>query len=291
MSTEPTVREWLEGFARLFPNERSPATAKHDAYMLAPFVARHGSTKLAGVTPLMAQQWALKNPGQVRYLRYAWERALAMQLVTVNPWRLVELPRRKAPPRAAPTPKELDVSLSDARARGGWWLEFADLVEFAAFTGARLGGVSTLQRRDVNLENRRAVLTEKGDKTRAVVLAGRAFEAVRRQLERSPYRIEGSLVWTTAHRRPHTRESIGRAWREIRGGFPGGFHALKHFAGTWLAAQGVDERDIAIQLGHYDAAGRPYVRLVRRVYVHPDHSEALERLERQLAGTPCEPSG
>ena len=50
----------------------------------------------------------------------------------------------------------------------------------------------------------------------------------------------------------------------------------------WLAAQGVEERDIAVQLGHTDAMGRPYTRLVQRVYVHPSHDAALERIEEAI---------
>jgi integrase len=79
-----------------------------------------------------------------------------------------------------------------------------------------------------------------------------------------------------------TDETIGIAWRKIRGEFDGPFHSLKHFAATWLAEQGVDREDIAIQLGHTDSEGRPYTSLLKTVYVHPDPCEALARIEAMV---------
>ena len=40
---------------------------------------------------------------------------------------------------------------------------------------------------------------------------------------------------------------------------------------------------VAFQLGHTDGEGRPYTHLLRRVYVHPDHEAALERIECAIA--------
>jgi integrase len=278
-----TVAGWFDAWERYFPDDRSPTTAKHDAYMLRDFASAYGRLALAEVNPLMAQKWALGHPSQVRYLRYVWDKALAMQLVTVNPWRLVQMPKRTEPPRGVPSLEQLDAAIDLARSRDGWWPEFADLVEFTAFTGARLGGVAGLTRGAVDVERRRAVLLEKGDRRRTVVLTGRALAAAACSLDRRSWAGPGCRVWRSPRRRPLTADSIGKAWREIRGDFDGPFHSLRHFAGTWLAGQGVDERDIAIQLGHFDRAGRPYTHLVRRVYVHPDHSDALARIERATA--------
>jgi len=276
MNAEPTVGEWLEGWRDLFPGRRSPATLEHDRYMVAPFRERYGKRKLAAITPLQAQAWAVKHPGQVRYLRQAWSKALLMGLVPFNVWRVVELPPRTAPRRPVPTDEQLEAIIARCHERGGWWQEYGDLVLFAAHTGARSGGVCGLKRRDVDPSFRRVTLCEKGGKVRRVALPGHAAPALERQLERHPW---ADLVWRGQQRGRLDRERIGVAWRAVRGDFPGPFHSLKHYAGTWLAAQGVGELDIAVQLGHTDSEGRPYPEHVRRVYVHPSSEDALERIE------------
>jgi integrase len=281
MQPEPTVGEWLEGWRDLFPGRRSPATLEHDRYMVAPFRERYGSRKLAAITPLQAQAWAVKHPGQVRYLRQAWSKALLMGLVPFNVWRMVELPPRSKPPRPVPTDEQLAAIVQRSRERGGWWQEYADLILFAAHTGARSAGVCGLRRRDADLPSRRVTLCEKGAKVRRVALPGHAAQALERQLERRPW---SDLVWRGQQRRPLDRERIGVAWRAVRGDFTGPFHSLRHYSATWLAAQGVDELDIAVQLGHTDSEGRPYARLVQRVYVHPSHEDALQRLELACGG-------
>ena len=271
-----TVGLWLTAWLMFFPSERSEETAEHDDQMLQPFIRRHGRKLLSAVTPLMAQQWAVANPAQVRYLRRAWEKAVLTQLVPFNVWKVVELPRRAKPTRGVLTLEQLDTALANARRRRGWYLQFADLVEMAAFTGARLGGMCRLERSEVDLDAKRVVLLEKGDKRRVVVLTPRALGAAERAMKRSKGR---RLLFLSPQHTRLDRQKIGSAWRRIRGDTELPFHSLKHFAGTWLASLGVDERDIAIQLGHTDTQGRPYVHLVRRVYVHPDHTAALDRIE------------
>ena len=271
-----TVGLWLTAWLMFFPSERLEETAEHDDQMLQPFIRRHGRKLLSAVTPLMAQQWAVAYPSQVRYLRRAWEKAVLMQFVPFNVWKVVELPRRVKPTRGVLTLEQLDTALVNARKRRGWYLQFADLVEMAAFTGARLGGMCRMQRSEVDLDAKRVILLEKGKKERVVVLTPRALEAADRALKRSRGR---RLLFVSAKRTPLDRHKITPAWHKIRGDIDLPFHSLKHFAGTWLASLGVDERDIAIQLGHTDSQGRPYVHLVRRVYVHPDHSAALDRIE------------
>jgi integrase len=124
-------------------------------------------------------------------------------------------------------------------------------------------------------------LSEKGGKDRRVALLGRAAPAVERQLDRHPWT---DLVFRAQQRGRLDRERIGTAWREVRGDFDGPFHSLRHYAATWLDAQGVAERDIAIQMGWTDSAGRPRLRELRRVYVHPSHEDALARIELVCGG-------
>jgi integrase len=93
--------------------------------------------------------------------------------------------------------------------------------------------------------------------------------------------VNSEIVGVRRHR-PLSARVLQQRWQEIRGDFPHGFHALKHYAATWLGAQGVSDVDIAVQLGHVDSEGRPYPELVQRVYNHPDNGAALERIARRL---------
>jgi integrase len=276
-----TVELWLDAWRIVFPSLRSATSARHDEYMLGPFRRRYGRRRLAEISPQMAQEWCNAHPAQVRYLREAWRKAHALRLVEINPWEHVTLPPRRLPHRGVPTQQQLAAVLDACSERGGWWQEYGDLVTFTAYTGARSAGVAGLRRSAVDLVNRRVVLCEKGAKVRRVAVLGHAAPALQRAVERHSW---SELVFRSERRHPLTPNRIGVAWRAVRGDFPGPFHSLKHFAGTWLAAQGCDERDIAVQLGHTDAQGRPYTQLVRRIYVHPDHDAALDRIECQIAG-------
>lgn len=285
--TDITVALWLVGFREFFPTERTKESATHDAYMLKPFIERHGRKLLSAITALMAQEWANKNPGQVRYLREAWEKAVVVDFVKFNVWSAVRLPKRSAPQRPVPSQLQLDEALARAQELGGWYAgEFADLVRMAAYTGARSGGLAALERQAVDLGAKRVTVTEKGRKTRVIALLGPAWDAAGRAciryFQERRHWSGPPLLFRSKRGKPLNRGTIGSAWGEIRGDFPGPFHSLKHFAGTWLAREGVDERDIAIQLGHTDSEGRPYTQLVRRVYNHPDRDEALARIEQKV---------
>ena len=272
-----TIGLWLDAWRVLFPGKRSDETNEHIDQLLRRFRERHGRRLVSALTPLMAQEWATKRPRDVKELKPIWRKAVMMELVPYNVWRIVELPPRVEPPRPVPTPAQFEAALTRCSELAGWYLEVRDVLLFTAYTGARSGGVCGLKRDDVDVESRRVTLREKGGKERRVALLGLSLPAVMRALER-PAPAGGYLFVNSVHR-PLDRATLSRAWRTVRGDFPGPFHSLRHFAGTWLARNGVDERDIAIQLGHTDSMGRPYTHLVRRVYVHPEHEPALERLE------------
>jgi integrase len=287
-----SVDLWLSSYLGLFPSERSEKAEREHLSMVRAFRTAHGDVKVRDVTPLLAQAWAMENPGQVRHLSRAWRKAVLMGVAPVNVWRLVEMPARTGERRRPPSETELAAIIAACEARvssrlgEAWWLSFRDMILVAAYSGAREGGLIALRRSAVDLRAGRMMLTEKGGKTRTVVLCGPGRPAMERQLRvrlvclPAPQR---HLVFVSQRWKPLTGAVVQKAWREVRGDFPHGFHSLRHYAATWLRAQGVDERDVAIQLGHTDAEGRPLVQLQDRVYVHPDPEEALRRIERAVA--------
>lgn len=305
-----TVEVWLRGCAyrMMFPDERGPKAKRTEADMVRQFCDAFSARRVWDITALEAQAWALEHPSHVRFLRRAWRKARLMGAAEVNVWEMVELPRRVKEKVRAPSPGELAeivgvcerlaVERRPWRVQGvrpaeSWWYSFRDLIEVAAYSGAREGGLIGLRREDVDLEAGRLTVTEKGEKTREVVLCGPSRAAMERQVARRPMMLPARLmkpehrVFLSSREGDLSAKVVQSAWGQVRGEFPHGFHSLKHFCATWLIAQGADELDVAVQLGHLDAAGLPYRALVDRVYNNPDavavQAAALERIERLAA--------
>lgn len=285
-----SVDTWLGGYRHLFPETRSEGTIQEHIIMLRPFRRAHGAERMSEITAMTAQAWALKHPAQVKLLRQAWAKAVVMRVAPFNVWAIVEKPPREKPRVRPPTGSELSAALW--LAAGG--LEFAgspqglmptslsDLILTAAYSGARQSGLLAVRRSHVDLEAGRMTVTEKGEKTRQVLLLGPSIDAIGRQMRRRP--LGGSLgndpvLWKMP------AKTLQKQWRAVRGDFPHGFHSLRHFHATWLAERGVDALDIAVQLGHTDSEGRPYERHVRRVYEHPDPELALARIAASVRGS------
>lgn len=297
---EISVETWLGGYHYLFPDRRNDETTYNDYLMLRPFRRKYGGRRMSSITAIEAQAWTLQHPSHVRRLSAAWKMAVQMQVAPLNVWLFVVKPVRTKEKVRPPTDVELQAVLNacaevNARSRGDWWAQFACMVEVAAFSGARQGGLIDLRRSHVDLRRRRMVVTEKYDKTRAMVLTGRAHAAMENQFllrERLGWcpqqaRKLSMPVWTNrTYTAPITGQMVQVAWRKVRGDFPHGFHALKHYCATWMRAQGLDKLDVAIQLGHTDSEGRPYHELIERVYDHPDHDEALARVAEGLDHQP-----
>lgn len=305
-----TVETWLGGFRYLRPDQRSDETAYNDAAMLRPFRRAYGKRTVLSITAFEAQAWTLKHPAQVRWLRFAWAEAVRFLAADVDVWGGVVKPRRTEPRPRAPTFEELTAILTrcdelNARQvgsgtqRGTFWAQYRNLLEVMAWTGARRGGMIGVRRDHVALLKHRLIVTEKGGKTRDLVLGGRALGAMERQFairEREGWRkarpvrgeVEpppGIYVWLSRTWLPMSIVTMREAWDEVRGDFPFGVHSLKHFAVTWLLEQGISEDDVAVQAGHTDLEGRPYPELLRHTYNHPKPEDALRRIHEALYPT------
>lgn len=284
---EVTVEVWLCASHLLFPSKAGPSTVRNVQCQLMPFRREYGTWKMQAVTGILAQAWTMEHPSQVKFLRAAFRRAEQLGVIARNPWEATEAPPNMKPKPRPPTTVELEGILATVRSRAvgdlrgyGWFEAF---VEVAAFTGARQIGLRRLRWKDVRLDDARVLLHEKGGKDRTIFLPVRAVAALRLHREREHglwrERVHHQYpVFSDSFMRKLDRQVPGVLWCEVRGDFPFGLHALRHYAATWMAEAGVDPLDIAVQLGHTDAHGRPYDRLVKRTYDHPDPELALGRV-------------
>ena len=279
-----TVEEWSARWQLVFPGKRNPQTENHNAQMIAPFARVFARVKMTAVTPMMAQPWAIKHPGHVRYLRLMFAKAVRAGILERNVWDAVEVPTAGAarPPaaRRVPTLGEFEALVRAARQRYGD--RVADMLVFTGFTGLRLSEMADVKACDVREDGRRLVVrgkrrpgqTDPRERTVAV------FPAARDALLR--HAPEVGLVWKSPTRRPWTLNSTAALMRAIGrdAGVEGvTFHGLRHFHATWLLNQGASDLDVAQQLGHRNADGTVDPTLVRRTYGHPDVEASLARLE------------
>jgi integrase len=193
---------------------------------------------------------------------------------------------RKRPPRRERPPTLEQVAALEAAARSRDRDDVADFLLASAWTGLRLFEVAASEAEHVREQGTRLwVPNGKGGKERTVAVLPGARTVLQMRAERWP---RGPLFRNQAGR-PFSRQAINRVWSGEEGrpgvrdaaGMPRAvFHDLRRFHATWLLDHGVGDIDVAIQLGHFDALGRPDADLVRRVYGFPSHREALARIDQ-----------
>lgn len=128
------------------------------------------------------------------------------------------------------------------------------LVEFFFATGCRLNEVAQLDRTDLDLANRRAVVHGKGDRDREVYWGHKASIHLRRWLDSR--RDDCPALFATVHR-PYGRAARGTLYHEIkkvarRCGLEKAVspHRLRHTLATSLLNHGADIMVVQSLLGH-----------------------------------------
>lgn len=193
-------------------------------------------------------------------------------LASIERAKSAPVPKRQ-PRRVAPPAREQVDALAAAMPE-----RLRAFVLVAAWSGLRLSEVAALEARDVEFVDGVAVLRVrcgKGGKARRSVLLEAGALALAGLDER-----EGAL-FRNARGGRFNRKTVNKAWVKARaaaGLEQFVFHDLRKFHATYLLDAGASDLDVAIQLGHFDAQGRPDAELVRRVYGFPDHGAALARV-------------
>ena len=278
-----TVEEWGARWLLVFPGRRNPESEAHYTSMLRPFLRAHARRRVADISQLEAQSWAVAHPSQVRYLRMMFGKAVRAGIVERNVWEAVESQVRRRP-RRAPSAQELEVLVATARER--YDDRLADMMVFTAYTGLRLSEVADVQTGDMHQDGRRLRVRgkrragEAGPRERTVAVFSAAREAF---FAHAP---DVGLVWHALDGERWTRFTVAEAMRMICAAAlveDVTFHSLRHFHASWLLDQGASDLDVALQLGHVKADGTVDPSLVRRRYGHPDVEAGLQRLEAAMA--------
>lgn len=156
------------------------------------------------------------------------------------------------------------------------------LVMFLADTGCRRGGAAGLRWEDVKTDELRAVVTEKGDKTRPVFFGPIAAKALAAWQLKQPagdgyvFSLDGKKISSPAVSQVVRRACVA-AGIQSRGP-----HSLRHRKGHQLADDKVAPSISAAMLGHSSVD-------TTLTYYYPHDYDRVEKVARALAIKPYEP--
>jgi integrase/recombinase XerD len=226
-----------------FLDDREP-----DPELLSAFVASLAANKLAAST--IARKIAAVR-GLHRHL-------VADGGSATDPTALLDSPRRDRPlPKALHVDQVLALLDSpDGTTRAG--ARDSAILEFLYATGARVSEAVAIDELDLDLEERSAILTGKGNKQRLVPVGNAAVEAIQRWMpERAALRriASGSAVFLSLRGSRISRQTV---WTIVgkhaeRVGIPRSQvspHVLRHSAATHMVEGGADLRTVQELLGH-----------------------------------------
>jgi len=178
----------------------------------------------------------------------------------------------------------------------------ACFVHLAACCGLRISEITALDRSSVDLARKRLRIRRnltchrklKGPKSEAgnrdVPLPDHLCEMLSRWLSVYHRENDGDFMFTTYTGKPVMPDNMRYAWHVIlrecglyqQGGVYH-FHALRHFSGSWWLENGMPIQDVALQLGHANAA------TTLKIYAHTvskvaDRQAAMTRMGGLLLG-------
>jgi integrase len=291
-SSEMTVRGWWDLWTThpVFQRPKA-ATNINNREMTRSFVQTYGGMLLADVDHRVVSEWVLSGgaPSAIKFLRTMFSDAMsprAGELVARNPF------AKMAPSSSGNAQKKPpSVELAWRMINHAWETEppgFAAWLQVACFSGMRTCELDALKWSRVDLDGGWITVdlefcsksfmfcAPKNGRTRRVPLHAPARDALERLAE------ESEFVFTNASRGHWSRNSRAYPWNRVRraNGWDGTLYlATRHFAGWWLYNRvRLSAEDVAAALGHEDRG-----MLVRRLYGHFEHDEALERVKVAVA--------
>jgi integrase len=181
-------------------------------------------------------------------LRGIFRIAISMGVRKENPATLLK-PRRVKPRKLnLPTRDEFQQMIAEMRHAGGRWSQYAaDLVEFLAYSGCRLGEAANVHWRDVDMAAGTMIIRgdpetgTKGGGIRSIPIFP-ALEELLRRLPRSSERVLHAISCYAAIKRACEKCGLTRLTH----------HDLRHLFATRCLQSGVDVPTVSRWLGHKD---------------------------------------
>lgn len=171
------------------------------------------------------------------------------RLLDESPARLLKTPR--TPLAIEKTKAMTDEELKKILDWAKWHPRDFALILFLADTGCRAGGAAGLRVEDIDFENMRALVTEKGEKTRPVSFESVCAKALKAWIGKRPAEA-GTYMFSTDHQ-PLQSATVSRIVRRAcqkAGVRLLGSHSLRHRKGHQLAYGQVPLTLAAQALGH-----------------------------------------
>lgn len=288
--TDETCQSFAERWLREWPRP-SPGTRETYRRAALRFAEHFGPTPLGEVERLSARTWALQVPTNVsKPIATMYEDARNVGLVETNPFSNLRLPiTEKTQDVHPPSLDEYGQLVAACSVLGGYGPEFRAIVQFAAWTGVRIGELAALQWEDVDgdfvwirraRKNDGSIGKPKNGHERRIV-----FLEPARVLDQLSRREGSEFIFHSPRGVPLTKNNHHYAWRQVRAasglvqarqeaGLPNvRFHDLRHFCATQLLELGLSHFDVSVQLGHEDGGA-----LVMSRYGHPSKEAARQRL-------------
>lgn len=275
----------LDKAIQLFLGEHKPSTAasyRHELKLLAEFVGPARPVDQVAPEQLLEHIQHLRARGlkqttvnkHTKTIKSFFNWMVRLEFVAKSPAYAIKVKKldRRVSPEKAMTDSELTAILYYVQGKP----RDIALIRFIADTGCRAGGAATLKIADLDLANRSAVVTEKGDKTRPVFYGQATADALRYWLAVKSSRSGQYVFRVFAGDKPLDVHNIAQVIRracDLAGVRSLGPHSLRHRKGHQMADARIAASVAATVLGHSD------VNTTLTHYYPADYDRAREVVE------------
>lgn len=247
-----TLSQAVAGFLAQECAGKSPQTERQYRKQLAALVSGLGDKSLAEIQVFEVSAWGAeqlrskKSPytisARIQAARRFFRWLLAVEIVPVDLGKGLRRPKLPKGTRPGISDTDLETILDAAKDNR----RDTALILFLASSGCRRGGAAALTVGDLDLERRRASVTEKGGKARTVIISGEARDALQAWLDQRPASYGESVFGL----QPVGISGVLRRYREKLGLQQVSPHQLRHRFARKSIMDGMDISQVAQLLGH-----------------------------------------
>jgi integrase len=267
---EAVANRWLESIKHTL----APGTIEQREIRIKNLAPFFNGVPLRNITPFQCEQWAVKRGAklatqtfvhELETMRNVFNYALKHGLILSSPATTIKRPKVSFSKVVIPTREQFvklvaQIRRSDGRADSQRKSKpGADLIEFLAFSGARIGEARVSTWDDVKFQNNMIWLhgTKSEDSDRQIPMPAALREFLLRLKGESSETPQGRILQTDS-----AKKCLATACKKLT--FPKfTHHDFRHFFATTCIESGVDIPTVSRWLGHSDGGA-----LAMRVYGH-----------------------